>query len=187
MSRLLEWLKIQSQKKMIFPLLSLFSFTESIIFPIPIDIFVILLASFNPKKWFKIFLNSTFFSVLGALFAYALGYFFFDTVGVSIIEFLSFQDHFLEVQGLFEKGVFVVMFLSAFTPIPYKVFTLAGGFLKVSLLPFVLASVLGRGLRFFLEAFFAQKYGEIIARKFLKYFNIFGLVLVVAIVFYVLF
>jgi uncharacterized membrane protein YdjX (TVP38/TMEM64 family) len=90
------------------------------------------------------------------------------------------------VTELFSQNVFWVMFMSAFTPIPYKVFTVAGGALNVALMPFIVASILGRGLRFFAETYIPFRFGETAGKHILKHFNHYTLGLAVLITAYLL-
>ena len=76
------------------------------------------------------------------------------------------------MQSQINNNVFLVMFIGAFTPLPYKVFVLSAGFLKVSFLPFIIASILGRGLQFFSVSFLLYLFGERIARLLFNYFTI---------------
>lgn len=178
----IAWLKRESGKKYIIPLVGVFAFLESIIIPIPVDIFTLTLSAVQPKKWFRIATVATVCSVLGGIAAYFLGAYFFDTVGIQIIQFFGVEDVYQNVLTLFNRGVFIVMFTSAFTPIPYKIFTLAGGALNVAIIPFIIASLIGRGLRFYLEAFIPYKFGEVIGKRFYKIFNWSTFVLVVLVV-----
>ncbi len=167
--------------------LSLLSFFESLILPIPVDIFALGLSSWKPKKWFFFFSFATFFSVVGGITAYFLGYFYRDFV-LSLVHFFNYEKLFFQTGEMFQKSSFFVLFISAFTPIPYKVFTLSAGFFHVSLFSFISASFLGRGLRFFLESYFGMKFGEVLAKKKMKKINIISLLLVlVFILFLILF
>ena len=91
-------------------------------------------------------------SVIGAVFGYYIGLFLFDQVAQPIINFYHFQEKFIYVQELFkEYGVWII-FIAGFSPIPYKIFTITAGVVGMSLLPFILTSLVARGARFFLVA-----------------------------------
>ena len=180
--KILIWLRRQSGKKYIIPLLGVFAFLESIIIPIPVDIFTLTLSAVQPKKWFRIATVATVCSVLGGVAAYFIGAYFFNTIGIQIIHLFRLEGVYENVLVLFNRGVFMVMFTSALTPIPYKIFTLAGGALNVALFPFIVASLIGRGLRFYLEAFIPYKYGEVIGKRFYKIFNWSTFIVVVVVV-----
>src|SRR5690606_29160861 len=99
----------------------------------------------KPAKWWKYALIVSLFSVLGGLFGYAIGFFFFDIFGQKIIDIYNLHDHFKAIGEAFDSATFISMFIAAFTPIPYKIFTIAGGFFMVNILQFIVASIIGRG------------------------------------------
>jgi membrane protein YqaA with SNARE-associated domain len=183
--KLYAWFERETDKKYMIYFLAAVSFFESVIFPIPVDIFTFSLAALHPKKWFNYGLVATVFSVLGAVFGYFLGMYLFDSFGQRFIDFYGYQDEFILVTELFNKNIFWVMFTSAFTPIPYKVFTIAGGALRVALFPFILASILGRGLRFFAETYLAHKYGKKVTEHIMQKFNTYSLIVVGALVLFI--
>lgn len=163
--------------------LSLFSFAESSFFPIPPDILLVaILLARQRHRWVFWGLLTTIFSLLGGLFGYLIGFLLFEAVGKPLISFYNLEEQVLQVSFLFSKNTFLTMFIAAFTPIPYKVFTIAGGLFTVPILPFGLASLLGRGIRFFAEAFLLKVYGARIARVLYKYFNIFSVIIVAIVV-----
>lgn len=127
------------------------SFAESSFFPIPPDVMLAPMSLANPKRAIRFALITTLASVVGGLFGYAIGYFAFD-----LIEPWLRQSHYWPVYqkavAWFGEWGFWAIFIAGFSPIPYKVFTLAAGVLSMALLPFILASLIGRGLRFFLVA-----------------------------------
>lgn len=127
------------------------SFAESSFFPIPPDVMLAPMSMAKPKSaWWYAGLT-TLMSVLGGLLGYAIGTFAFE-----LIEPLVTTGHYAEPFGMAEEwfmewGVWAV-FVAGFSPIPYKIFTIAAGFMHMAVLPFVLASAVGRGARFFLVA-----------------------------------
>lgn len=165
--------------------LSILSFSESSFFPVPPDILLIaILLANKAKRWLSYVGLTTIFSVLGGIFGYAIGFLFFDVFGDSLISFYGLTDEFTRLGGVFEETVFWTIFTAAFTPIPYKIFTITAGFFNVNFLIFLLASLLGRGIRFFIIGFILKRYGEKIADVLYKYFNIVSLgILVLAIIF----
>jgi len=132
--------------------LTILSFSESCVLPFPPpDVMLAPMALANTHRaWFFAGLTTT-FSVLGGLAGYAIGYFAFEWIA-PLLKSAGYMGKYQQAADLFnEYGVWVV-FLAGFSPIPYKVFTIAGGVAHMALLPFVLASILGRGLRFFIVA-----------------------------------
>lgn len=159
-----------------------FSFAESSFFPIPPD--VLLVAILMTKERVRALYYAcitTAGSVLGGLFGYAIGYFFFQTVGVWIVSTYHLETQIQTVQTLFIDNAFFAIFVAAFTPIPYKVFTISAGLFGISIPVFIIASVLGRGARFFAVAIAMRYFGRHIASVFYKYFNIISIVAVVAV------
>ncbi|WP_337245718.1 YqaA family protein [Luteimonas sp. gir] len=127
------------------------SAAESVVFPIPPDVMLAPMALAQPRKWWRYALLCTLGSVVGGLLGYVIGHYALDLVWPWIVR-MGWQPAFEEIQALFLRHGFVFVFLAAFTPIPYKVFTIASGSLGVGLLPFIAGSLVGRGARFFLVA-----------------------------------
>ena len=165
------------------------AFAESSFFPIPPDVFLvaILMTQERLKAFFYAGLT-TLGSVLGGMFGYAIGFFFFKTVGVWMIGVYHLEEQMLVVQKLFTENAFFAIFTAAFTPIPYKVFTIAAGLFNINLVTFIIASTLGRGGRFFLVAMVMRYFGKHFADVLYRYFNIITIVvtLVLGFVMYVL-
>lgn len=156
------------------------AFAESSFFPIPPD--VLLVAILMTRERVRAFFYAsvtTAGSVLGGLLGYAIGYFFFQTVGVWLVDTYHLQAQMVTVQKLFIENAFFAIFVAAFTPIPYKLFTIAAGLFGISLPVFIVASILGRGGRFFLVAIVMRFFGEHVIRLFYRYFNIASIILVV--------
>lgn len=140
-------------------ILAVLSFTESSFFPIPPDVLLIPMVLAARTKAWRIALTCSIASLLGGLFGYAIGFYFFDTVGQSLINFYGLQEKFDWFRLAYnEKGAWIVA-MAGFTPIPYKIFTIASGFTGLSLNTFIIASALSRTARFFLVAALLWKYG----------------------------
>lgn len=156
------------------------SFAESSFFPIPPDVLLaaILMTRERVRAFFYASIT-TLGSVLGGLFGYAIGYFFFQTVGVWVVHTYHLDAQIEIVRAYFMDNAFFAIFVAAFTPIPYKVFTIAAGLFGISIPTFVLASILGRGGRFFLVAGIMRYFGGHIARMLYQYFNVFSVAFVV--------
>lgn len=166
-----DWVLSWAHKKYSTAALFVLAFAESSFFPVPPDVLQIALSVSKPRKSFFYALISSIGSVLGAVVGYFIGFFLFDTIGSFIINILGYQAQFQTVGNLYKQYAFFAILASAFTPIPFKVFTIAAGFWKIGLLPLIAASVIGRSARFFLVAtliyFFGPKMKEFID----KYFN----------------
>ena len=147
-TRILIWAKHRHAERY----LAGVSFAESSFFPIPVDVMLApMVLADNSKAW-RFASTATLMSVLGGLFGYLLGAFFFDTHGNQILDFFGAQETFVKAQDWYIEYGMLIILLAGFTPIPYKIFTIASGFVGIALLPFLLMSLLGRGARFFLVA-----------------------------------
>jgi membrane protein YqaA with SNARE-associated domain len=127
------------------------SFAESSFFPIPPDVMLAPMSLAEPMRAWRFAWITTLASVLGGLFGYAIGYFAFDAIEPWLRESRYWAPYELAVDWFKEWGFWAV-FIAGFSPIPYKAFTLAAGALSMALLPFTIASLIGRGSRFFLVA-----------------------------------
>lgn len=130
--------------------LGLISFAESSFFPVPVDVMLAPMVLAKREAAWRFALLATITSVLGGIAGYFIGMFLFDSIGQWMLDTYHAHERFEQVQALFsEYGVWIV-FIAGFTPIPYKVFTIASGVIGVALIPFIIASLFGRAGRFFL-------------------------------------
>lgn len=127
------------------------SFAESSFFPIPPDVMLAPMNLANPTLAWRFALITTLASVAGGLFGYLIGHFAFDTIE-PWLRTTHYWSAYETSMLWFEEWGFWAIFIAGFSPIPYKVFTIAAGALSMALLPFILASLVGRGLRFYLVA-----------------------------------
>nr|WP_232848465.1 YqaA family protein [Bowmanella yangjiangensis] len=128
------------------------TFAESIFFPVPPDVMLAPMSLANPDKAWRYALLTSVASVLGGIAGYFLGMLAFESFLHPLIVEMGYQDKMDKAVSWFEQyGVWVV-FIAGFSPIPYKVFTVSAGFLQMAFLPFVLASTVGRAMRFYLVA-----------------------------------
>jgi membrane protein YqaA with SNARE-associated domain len=127
------------------------SFAESSFFPIPPDVMLIPMALARPQRAWQLALLTTLSSVLGGLFGYTIGLLLFQSVEPLLHQW-GYWDSYMHAVGWFEKWGFWAIFLAGFSPIPYKVFTITAGAIAMALVPFIIASLIGRGARFFLVA-----------------------------------
>lgn len=155
-----EWFKLRAHGAYAKAWLFFLSFTESSFLFIPPDILLIAMLLVRSREWLYYAIFTTVASVLGAIFGYAVAVFFFDTIGVRIVEFYHLAEEMETVRSLFAQNGFWVIFTAAFTPIPFKVFVLAAGFLKINFLVFIIASILGRLLRYGIIAYAVHILGD---------------------------
>lgn len=127
------------------------SFAESSFFPVPPDVMLAPMALATPKRAWYFAALTTIASVLGGLFGYLIGMFAFELVEPALQRY-GYHDEFLRVQDWFDTWGFWAVFIAGFTPVPYKIFTIAAGLIAMPLLPFILASAIGRGARFYMVA-----------------------------------
>lgn len=127
------------------------SFAESSFFPIPPDVMLAPMSLANPQRAWRFALLTTLSSVAGGLFGYLIGHYAFDLLEPTLRASHYWASYQLAVSW-FEQWGFWAIFVAGFSPIPYKVFTIAAGALSMALLPFTIASLIGRGGRFFLVA-----------------------------------
>ncbi len=127
------------------------SFAESSFFPVPPDVMLAPMSLATPQRAWYFALLTTIASVAGGLFGYLIGYFAIDLILPWLAE-SRYWSAYRQAVDWFGLWGFWAVFVAGFSPIPYKVFTIAAGALSMALLPFVLASLIGRGLRFFLVA-----------------------------------
>jgi membrane protein YqaA with SNARE-associated domain len=150
------------------------SCSESMFFPIPPDVMLAPMALSQPQKAWRFALITTVASVIGGILGYLLGYFAFESFIQPVVVDMGYQDKLVQATQWFkEYGVWVV-FLAGFSPIPYKVFTISAGFLHMALIPFIIASTIGRGLRFFLVAGLMKYGGPMMEAKLKEYIEIIG-------------
>jgi membrane protein YqaA with SNARE-associated domain len=158
------------------------AFAESSFFPIPPDVLLIAIALGLPTRAFRFALITTVGSVLGGLAGYGIGHGLMASVGQPILDFYHLQAQFDRIRELYLQYDVWAVGVAGFTPIPYKVFTIAAGAFDMDPLRFTLASVVSRGARFFLVAWLIHRYGAEIKRFIDRYFNLLTLVFTVLLV-----
>ncbi len=140
--------------------LFIISFIESSFFPIPPDIMLIPMVLATPRQAWKIAGVATVASVLGGYFGYIIGVYFFDLIAKPILSFYGYMHQFDVFKGYYHEWGAWIVFGAGITPFPYKVITIASGVVGLNIWVFGLASVVARGMRFYLVAWLLKKYGE---------------------------
>jgi len=167
--------------------LAIVSFVESSFFPIPPDVMIIPMVISKKADFKKIFLISTISSVLGGILGYIIGAFFFE-FGTHIMNFYGYEDKLYNIKETLIRndGFYAwlgILFLAGFTPLPYKVFTIASGLIGFNFLIFVSISLISRGFRFFLVSYLSYKFGdlfnEFMQKHGSKWFTIIGILIVI--------
>jgi len=155
---------------------------EASVFPVPPDVLLMPMVVAAPKRWWRIAAICTAGSVLGALVGYGIGWGFYESVGQWIVRTYHLQEHVETVRRAYEQNAFLTIFAAAFTPIPFKVITVAAGLFRIPLAVLVIAAIVGRAMRFFLVAALLRACGERLASWIEKYFDWLALLFVVLLV-----
>ncbi len=180
---LYDWTMHWADTRFALSALFVIAFAESSFFPVPPDVLLIAIVAANPARWLVAGTLCTAGSVLGALLGYVIGQAFMATVGQPIVDFYGAQAAWDEVVALY-TGTWGVWFLAAaaFTPIPYKVATIAAGATGMPIVPFVFVSAIGRAGRFFLVAGLLRMFGSPIRTFLEKHFDAMALLFVALLV-----
>jgi len=174
--RLYSWtLHIAAHKHAVWWLAGI-SFIESSIFPIPPDVALMPMCLANREKAFRYATVCTIAGVLGGLFGYAIGYFLFESVGVRILQFYGLMHEFDVFKERFNHWGAWIVFVAGCAPIPYKVITITSGVTRLNLLTFTIASLAGRGFRFYALAGLVWKFGKPIQDFIEKYLEVLTIV-----------
>ncbi|MCZ2156569.1 MAG: DedA family protein [Bryobacterales bacterium] len=159
--------------------LFLLAFAESSFFPVPPDVLLIALVLGSPRTWWRKAALCTAGSVIGGVVGYVIGKFLMDSVGMKIINFYHAKAYYEQVKLWYLQYDVWIVFVAAFTPIPYKVFTIASGAFDMNLFGFTAVSILGRGARFFLVAALLRVAGERMKHFIDRYFDLLAILFVV--------
>lgn len=162
--------------------LAAFAFMESSFFPIPPHPLLGLMCLAEPSKAIRFALITTVASVVGGLFGYAIGHFLYESVGAAIIAALGLGESFPKAACYLNAYDWQAILLGGMTPIPYKLLTITAGFAGMAFVPFILASIAGRGLIFMAVGILFRIFGApikaIIDQHFGKVTMLFGVLLV---------
>jgi membrane protein YqaA with SNARE-associated domain len=169
--KLYDWGLKQAESKHAERALFWVAFAESSFFPLPPDVLLIAMVLALREKWLRYFSIALAGSVLGGIAGYLIGLGVWQAVQGFFFSYVFSQATFQKVQELYMRYDFWIVFAAAFTPIPYKVFTIAAGVASIDFGHFVVASFLGRGGRFFLVASLLKFFGLPVRGFIEKYFN----------------
>ena len=187
--RLYDWVLSWGNSKWGALALFVLAFAESSFFPIPPDVLLIALCLGAVKRSFRFALICLVGSILGAVGGYAIGYYLWQNTAGEYTALANWffahvftEESFLQVKGLYDEYDFWIVFTAGFTPLPYKLFTISGGLFKIDLVMFFVASIVSRGLRFFLIAGLIWKFGAPIKTFIEKYFNLLAILFTVLLI-----
>ena len=158
--RMYDWMLRAAGHRHAIRTMAIVSFAESSFFPIPPDVMVVPMILARREQAWLIATVCTISSVLGGMVGYAIGYFLYDSVGQWLIRLYGMQHGIEEFRLWFAQYGAAIILLKGFTPVPFKLVTIASGFAAFNFPLFVLCAVLTRGARFFLLAALLKRFGE---------------------------
>ena len=160
-NNLIEKAKTNAVKPLADKVLGFISMIESIIFPLPVDPFLAGLTLAAPRKAFRFAIICTIGSVIGGVIGWLLGYLIGPSIENLFLYFPWFtEEKFNAVKFAYQENGMLIIFLGAFTPLPYKIITITSGITEVNIIAFILMSILGRGTRFFIVAYLVKFFGK---------------------------
>ena len=187
--RLYDWVLSWGDSRWGALALFVLAFAESSFFPIPPDVLLIALCLGAVKRSFRYASICLVGSILGAILGYGIGYFLWQNAAGEYTSLANWffanvfsEDSFLQVKSLYDKWDFWIVFTAGFTPLPYKLFTITGGLFHINFVMFILASIVSRGLRFFLIGGLIWKFGAPIKTFIDKYFNLLAIIFTILLV-----
>ena len=171
--RLYDWILKWAEKPHAGVALFLLAMVEASIFPIPPDVLLIAMSISIPDRALFFATLASLGSVIGGAFGYLIGLLLWHALADIFFSYVPgfTPEVFSRVQGYFEQYDFLVVFAAGFSPIPYKVFTIGAGVFEINFITFMLASVVSRSARFFLEAWLLKRYGAPMQLFIDRYFN----------------
>jgi membrane protein YqaA with SNARE-associated domain len=172
MRKMYDWMMRMAGSKRAPEALGVVSFVESSFFPIPPDVMLIPMVLARREKAFWYATIATVTSVLGGLLGYAIGYFLFDTIGQSVLNFYGYAEKFSQFAEKYNQYGAWIVFMAGLTPFPFKVITIASGTVAMNVPAFIVASIVGRSARFFAVAALLYFFGPPIRAFIERYFGI---------------
>jgi membrane protein YqaA with SNARE-associated domain len=182
LKKLYDWVLHWAETSYGVPALFILAFIESSFFIIPPDVLLIAMALALPTRAFRFAFYCSLGSVLGGMFGYFIGMQFFDTLGKGVLDFYGAMEKYDYIAQKYNEYSAWVVGIAGFTPIPYKVFTIAAGACKVNFPIFVIASAISRSARFFIVAGLFYFFGPPIKTFIDRYFNILSILFVILLI-----
>ena len=176
-----------TKSRLAYPFIFVLCFLESIIFPFPQEVFMIPMMASDRDRIFKIAWFALLGSLFGAIAAYFIGMYLFESIGMYILNLYGLYETFTNFSDQVSVYGFLYVFVGGFTPVPFKIITLSSGFIGINFLIFIAASIISRSIRFFLIGYIIWKFGEDIMKSFEKRLNTYLILFLIFISFIIIF
>ena len=176
-----------TKSRLAYPFIFVLCFLESIVFPFPQEVFMIPMMASDRDRIFKIAWFALLGSLLGAIAAYFIGMYLFESIGMYILNLYGLYEAFTHFSNQVSEYGFLYVFVGGFTPVPFKIVTLSSGFIGINFLIFIAASIISRSIRFFLIGYIIWKFGEDIMKSFEKRLNTYLILFLIFISFIIIF
>ena len=176
-----------TKSRLAYPFIFVLCLLESIIFPFPQEVFMIPMMASDRDRIFKIAWFALLGSLFGAIAAYFIGMYLFESIGMYILNLYGLYETFTNFSNQVSEYGFLYVFVGGFTPVPFKIITLSSGFIGINFLIFIAASIISRSIRFFLIGYIIWKFGEDIMKSFEKRLNTYLILFLILISFIIIF
>ena len=176
-----------TKSRLAYPFIFVLCFLESIIFPFPQEVFMIPMMASDRDRIFKIAWFAMIGSMFGAIAAYFIGMYLFESIGMYILNLYDLNETFSNFSDQVSEFGFLYVFIGGFTPVPFKIVTLSSGFIGINFLIFITASAISRSVRFFLIGYIIWKFGEDIMKSFEKRLNLYLILFLIFLAFIIIF
>jgi membrane protein YqaA with SNARE-associated domain len=176
-----------TKTRLAYPFIFILCFLESIIFPFPQEVFMIPMMASDRDRIFKIAWFALLGSLFGAIAAYFIGMYLFESIGMYILNLYDLNEAFSNFSDQVSEFGFIYVFIGGFTPVPFKIVTLSSGFIGINFLIFITASIISRSVRFFLIGYIIWKFGEDIMKSFEKRLNTYLILFLIFLTFIIIF
>lgn len=176
-----------TKSRLAYPFIFILCFLESIIFPFPQEVFMIPMMASERDRIFKIAWFALLGSLFGAIVAYFIGMYLFESIGMYILNLYDLNETFSNFSDQVSEFGFLYVFIGGFTPVPFKIVTLSSGFIGINFLIFITASTISRSIRFFLIGYIIWKFGEDIMKSFENRLNTYLILFLIFLTFIIIF
>ena len=176
-----------TKSRLAYPFIFILCFLESIIFPFPQEVFMIPMMASDRDRIFKIAWFALLGSLFGAMAAYFIGMYLFESIGMYILNLYDLNESFSNFSDQVSEFGFIYVFIGGFTPVPFKIVTLSSGFIGINFLIFITASIISRSVRFFLIGYIIWKFGEDIMKSFENRLNTYLILFLIFLTFIIIF